>query len=101
MTDVLDILQERGFVQQCTDRQALAELLARESVTFYVGFDPTATSLHAGSLVPIMAMAHLQRAGHRPLALVGGGTAMVGDPSGKTEMRQLLTREEIAIVEKG
>lgn len=93
--DALRILAERGFVQQATDLEGLGRLLQKQRVTFYNGFDPTADSLHVGHLLPIMAMAHLQRAGHRPLALVGGGTAMVGDPSGKTEMRQLLTREEI------
>jgi tyrosyl-tRNA synthetase len=94
--DALQILSERGFIQQCTDREGLQKLVREQSVTFYNGFDPTAESLHVGHLLPIMAMAHLQRAGHRPLALVGGGTALVGDPSGKTEMRQLLSPEEIA-----
>jgi tyrosyl-tRNA synthetase len=96
MSSAFEILQERGFVQQCTDEQALRKLLAGPPVVFYAGFDPTADSLHAGSLVPIMAMAHLQRAGHTPLAIIGGGTALVGDPSGKTEMRQLLSAEDIA-----
>jgi tyrosyl-tRNA synthetase len=93
--DALQILGERGFIQQCTDQEGLARLLLEQRVTFYNGFDPTADSLHVGHLLPLMAMAHLQRAGHRPLALVGGGTALVGDPSGRTEMRQLLSREEI------
>ncbi len=96
MTSAFDVLQERGFVQQCTDTEAVRKLLAKPPVVFYAGFDPTAPSLHAGSLVPIMAMAHLQRAGHTPMAVIGGGTAMVGDPSGKTEMRRLLTPEDIA-----
>src|SRR3954451_13963207 len=96
MPSVLDILRERGFVQQCTDEKALEELLDQEPVSFYCGFDPTAESLHCGSLMPIMAMAHLQRAGHKPIAIIGGGTAMVGDPSGKTEMRKMLTTDEIA-----
>ncbi len=91
---VLDVLQERGFVEQMTDEPGARDLLARPA-TCYIGFDPTASSFHVGSLVPIMALAHLQRAGHRPIALVGGGTAMIGDPSGKTELRQLLTREDI------
>jgi tyrosyl-tRNA synthetase len=95
-SSVLTTLRERGFVQQCTDADGLEKLLAGAKVVFYAGFDPTADSLHAGSLVPIMAMAHLQRAGHTPIAVIGGGTAMVGDPSGKTEMRQILSREEIA-----
>jgi len=90
-----DILAQRGFVAQVTDDQALREAFQAGPVTFYVGFDSTATSLHAGSLVPIMAMMHLQRAGHRPIGLVGGGTTMVGDPSGKTEMRQMLSEEKI------
>ena len=92
---VLTTLRERGFVQQCTDADGLEKLLAGNKVVFYAGFDPTADSLHAGSLMPIMAMTHLQRAGHIPIAVIGGGTAMVGDPSGKTEMRRLLSRQEI------
>ncbi|MGE5598034.1 MAG: tyrosine--tRNA ligase, partial [Bacteroidota bacterium] len=95
MSDVYEILQERGFIQQTTHAEPLRELLRREQVTFYVGFDPTADSLHVGSVLPIMAMAHLQRAGHRPIVLLGGGTAMIGDPSGKTELRQMLSRETI------
>ena len=92
----LETLESRGFLQQCTNLDRVREILSSESVTFYVGFDPTADSLHAGSLVPIMAMAWLQRAGHRVVAIVGGGTARVGDPSGKNEMRKLLTDETIA-----
>jgi tyrosyl-tRNA synthetase len=90
-----EALAERGFVKQCTDEGALKALLDKETVTFYAGFDPTADSLHAGSLVPIMAMAHLQRAGHQPIAIIGGGTTMIGDPSGKTEMRKLMSQETI------
>jgi tyrosyl-tRNA synthetase len=93
---VFEILQERGFVQQTTHQEPLMEILNREKVTFYIGFDPTADSLHVGSMLPIMAMAHMQRAGHRPITILGGGTAMIGDPSGKTEMRQMLTQEVIA-----
>jgi tyrosyl-tRNA synthetase len=89
--NVLDILRERGFIDQTTHDQALSECLDQGNVTCYIGFDPTAASLHVGSLVPIMSLAHMQRQGHRPIALVGGGTGMVGDPSGKTEMRKLLT----------
>lgn len=85
----------RGFFEQCTDEVALAELMAAGPVTGYAGFDPTADSLHIGSLVPIMGLLHLQRHGHRPLAIVGGGTAMVGDPSGRTELRRLLTVQDI------
>ena len=90
-----DILKERGFVYQVTDEEGIRKLFNKKRVTAYIGFDPTADSLHAGSLVPIMALAHIQRAGHRPIALVGGGTGMVGDPSGKTETRKLLSIEEI------
>jgi tyrosyl-tRNA synthetase len=93
--DVLHSLRERGFVQQISDEAAFAALLSKGQVTFYAGFDPTASSLHVGSMIPLMAMAHLAQAGHRPVALLGGGTAMVGDPSGKTELRQMLTVETI------
>jgi tyrosyl-tRNA synthetase len=93
--NVYDVLKERGFIAQVSDEEAVREMLAGDPVTFYIGYDSTATSLHAGSLVPIMAMVHLQKAGHRPIAIVGGGTTMVGDPSGKTEMRQLLDEEAI------
>ena len=85
------ILKERGFLYQTTDDHAIEKLLGEKKVTCYIGFDATADSLHIGSLVPIMALKHMQQAGHRPIALLGGGTTMVGDPSGKTEMRQLLT----------
>ncbi len=91
----LEILQERGFVQQCTDLEALERLLETEQVTFYVGVDPTGKSLHIGHMVPFFAMHHLQKAGHRPIALVGGGTSMIGDPSGKSDMRKMLTIEQI------
>lgn len=96
MDNVFDTLKARGFVRQCTGEEDVARLLAEKQITYYVGFDPTADSLHAGSLVPVMAMAHLQRAGHQPIAIIGGGTTMIGDPSDKTEMRQLLPREQIA-----
>src|SRR5436853_47572 len=96
MPSVLESLKERGFFQQCTDEAGVDKLLSSGPVVFYCGFDPTAESLHCGSLVPIMTMAHLQRAGHHPIAIIGGGTAMVGDPSGKTEMRKMLTPEDIA-----
>ncbi len=94
MRNVLDTFEERGFVEQVTDREELLKALG-DPTTCYIGFDPTASSLHVGSLVPIMSLAHMQRAGHRPIALVGGGTTLVGDPSGKTEMRRLMSREEI------
>ena len=92
---MLDVLRERGFVQQVSDEPGLAASLGKGQVTFYAGFDPTAPSLHVGSMIPLMAMAHLARAGHRPIALLGGGTAMVGDPSGRTELRQMMTVETI------
>jgi len=90
-----DVLYERGFIEQVTDEGPVRELLKGEKITCYIGFDPTAASLHIGSLVPIMSLVHMQRCGHSPIALVGGGTALIGDPSGKTEMRRILTREEI------
>ena len=95
MKSAYEILKERGFVEQITDEALITELFAKGPVTCYIGFDPTATSLHIGSLVPIMALAHMQQTGNRPIALVGGGTGLIGDPSGKTEMRQVLTREQI------
>jgi len=93
--NVYDELKERGFIAQVSDEAAVRRMLGGEVVTFYVGFDSTAMSLHAGSLVPVMAMVHLRRAGHRAIAVVGGGTTMVGDPSGKSEMRQLLDEATI------
>jgi tyrosyl-tRNA synthetase len=93
--DALEILRARGFVQQISDEPALAARLRAQKLTFYAGFDPTAASLHVGSLIPLLAMAHLARAGHRAIAVLGGGTAMIGDPSGKTELRQLITQETI------
>ena len=95
MDTAFDVLQARGFVQQVTHPEVLRERLQNERVTFYIGFDPTASSFHVGNLLPIMAMVHMQRAGHRPIAILGGGTALVGDPSGKTEMRQMLTYDTI------
>jgi tyrosyl-tRNA synthetase len=94
--DALALLRARGFVQQITDEAALGARLGAGQVTFYAGFDPTAASLHVGSAIPLMAMAHLARAGHRPIAVLGGGTAMVGDPSGKSEMRQIISADTIA-----
>ena len=95
-TNVFDTLKERGFIAQTTHEDKIRELLGNESVTFYIGFDPTADSLHVGHLLQLIVMSHMQRAGHRPIAILGGGTAMVGDPSGKTDMRKMLTREEIS-----
>ncbi|PID81623.1 tyrosine--tRNA ligase [bacterium DOLJORAL78_65_58] len=93
--NLIDEMKWRGFFEQCTDEEGLRKLLAEEKVTAYAGFDPTADSLHVGSLLPIMGLVHIQRHGHRPIGIVGGGTAMVGDPSGKTELRQMLTLDQI------
>ncbi|MCR4431039.1 MAG: tyrosine--tRNA ligase [Tepidanaerobacteraceae bacterium] len=95
MDNVYDILKERGFIEQATHEEEIRELLGREKVVFYIGFDPTADSLHVGHLLQMIAMTHMQKAGHVPIVLLGGGTAMVGDPSGKTEMRMMLSREQI------
>jgi tyrosyl-tRNA synthetase len=95
MLKLIDIFRERGFIDQRTHGKALDQYLEAGQVTCYIGFDPTASSLHVGSLVPIMSLAHMQKHGHRPIALIGGGTGLVGDPSGKTEMRQLLTPEMV------
>ena len=95
MKSAYEILKERGFIEQVTDEALIKKLFAEGGVTCYIGFDPTATSLHIGSLVPIMALAHMQANGNKPIALVGGGTGLIGDPSGKTEMRQVLTRDQI------
>ncbi|MBS3950764.1 MAG: tyrosine--tRNA ligase, partial [Peptococcaceae bacterium] len=101
MVNVIDVLAERGFIKQTTHDEPLRKLLSDQSVTVYTGFDPTADSLHVGHIVAIMALAHMQRHGHRPIAILGGGTALIGDPSGKTELRQMLTREQIAQNVKG
>ncbi len=93
--NVYDILKERGFIAQLTHEEEIKKLLEDEKVTFYIGFDPTADSLHVGHFLQMMVMAHMQRAGHKPIALIGGGTAMVGDPSGRTDMRKMMTRETI------
>ena len=93
---VLDTLQERGFIKQMSHENEIKELLEKEKITFYIGFDPTADSLHVGHFIALMMMSHMQRAGHRPIVLLGGGTGMVGDPSGKDEMRKMLTPEFIA-----
>ncbi len=93
--DVFETLQARGFVSQCSNEEGLRELLNSRPCTFYIGFDPTASSLHVGHLMQLFSMAHLQKAGHIPIALVGGGTSRIGDPSGKTEMRRILPIETI------
>ena len=94
-SEFLNIVSERGFVHQCTDRDALDAAMAKGTVTAYIGFDCTAPSLHVGSLVPIMMLRHLQKAGHKPIVLMGGGTTKVGDPSGKDESRQMLSADDI------
>lgn len=95
MSSVFETLKERGYIAQLTHEEAIKETLEKERITFYIGFDPTADSLHVGHFIQMMVMAHMQRAGHRPIAILGGGTTMVGDPSGKTDMRKMLTREVI------
>jgi tyrosyl-tRNA synthetase len=91
MPNVIEVMRDRGFIEQVTHDQELTDYARSDHVSCYIGFDPTAASLHVGHLVPIMALAHMQRHGHQPIALVGGGTGLVGDPSGKTEMRKMLT----------
>lgn len=95
MKNAYEILKERGFIEQVTDEALISGLFKNGPVTCYIGFDPTASSLHIGSLVPIMALSHMQKSDNKPIALVGGGTGLIGDPSGKTEMRQVLTEEQI------
>ncbi len=94
--NVYDVLEERGFLKQCSHPEELRELLSKEKVTFYIGFDPTADSLHIGHYVALMTMAHMQRAGHKPIVLLGNGTAFIGDPSGKTDMRTMMSKETLA-----
>lgn len=93
--NVFDVLKERGLIAQCTHEEEIRELLGKEKVTFYIGFDPTADSLHVGHFLQMVVMRHMQMHGHRPIALVGGGTGHVGDPSGRTDMRQMMTEEVI------
>ena len=95
MSNVFDVLMERGFIEQVTHEEEVRNLLEKESVAFYIGFDPTANSLHVGHFLQVIVMMRMQQAGHRPIAVLGGGTAMVGDPSGRSDMRQLLTLETI------
>ena len=92
---ILDELEKRGYIEQTTDREGLEKLLEEEKVSFYVGIDPTADSMHIGHFVSLMVASRLQKAGHRPIILMGGGTAAIGDPSGRTDMRKMLTREEL------
>ena len=93
--NVYDVLEERGFIQQCTHPEELKELLGTKKISFYIGFDPTADSLHVGHFLTVMAMSHLQKHGHKPIALMGGGTGMIGDPTDRIEMRKILTPEQI------
>lgn len=95
MTNVFNILKERGYIDQATYEDELKDLLGSEPVTFYIGFDATADSLTLGHFVQIMVMMHMQKAGHKPIALLGGGTTLIGDPSGRTDMRKMLTKETI------
>lgn len=95
MSNIFDTLKERGFIEQATHEEEIKELLGKEKVTFYIGFDPTADSLTVGHFLTVMAMSHMQKAGHRPIALVGGGTGMVGDPTDRTDMRRMMSDEEI------
>ena len=95
MSSVLDVLRERGYIEQITHPEELEELLSNKKVPFYIGFDPTADSLHVGHFVSMMVASHMQKAGHKPIILIGGGTVSIGDPSGKTDMRRMMSREEI------
>jgi tyrosyl-tRNA synthetase len=95
MANVYDILKERGYIEQATHEEEIRDLLEKEKITFYIGFDPTADSLHVGHFVQVMVMMHLQKAGHQPIALFGGGTGMIGDPSGRTDLRKMLTKEQV------
>ena len=95
MENAFEVLKERGFIEQLTHPEEIEELFGKEKITFYIGFDPTADSLHVGHFLTVMAMSHMQRCGHRPICLMGGGTGMVGDPTGKTDMRRMMTVEEI------
>ncbi len=97
--NVFDVLKERGLIKQTTHEDEIRELLGKEQVTFYIGFDPTADSLHVGHFMQIIVMMYMQKYGHKPIVLIGGGTTMVGDPSGRTDMRQMITKE--AILENG
>ena len=95
MENVFDVFRERGLIAQVTDEEAVRDLLGQEKITFYTGFDATADSLHVGHFMQLIVMRHMQQAGHRPIILLGGGTTMVGDPTGKTDMRKMLSKEQI------
>lgn len=94
-TNIMDTLKARGFIKQVVFEDELYEMLGKESVPFYIGFDPTADSLHVGHFLALMAMSHMQKAGHKPIVLIGGGTGKIGDPSGRTDMRRMMTNETI------
>ena len=95
MSNIFEELTQRGYTEQLTHPEEIKNLLDNESISFYIGFDPTADSLHVGHFISLMVASHMQKAGHRPIILIGGGTATIGDPSGKTDMRRMLSREEI------
>ena len=95
-TNVFDVLKERGFIEQCTHEEEIRALLGNEKIRFYIGFDPTADSLHVGHFMQVIIMMYMQKFGHTPIVLIGAGTTMVGDPSGRTDMRQMMTEETIA-----
>ena len=95
MKNIIEILEERGYVEQLTHEKDLREILSKEKISFYIGFDPTADSLHVGHFISMMVASQMQKAGHKPIILIGGGTASIGDPSGKTDMRKMMTRETI------
>ena len=95
MTDIIKELEERGYIEQLTHEEEIRKLFQKESVSFYIGIDPTANSMHIGHFVALMVASRLQKAGHKPIILMGGGTATIGDPSGRTDMRQMLTREQL------
>ncbi len=95
MKNVFDVLKERGLIAQMTHEEEIKKLLAEKKITFYIGFDPTADSLHIGHFMQLVVMKHMQNAGHRPIILLGGGTTMIGDPTGKTDMRPMISREDI------
>jgi len=93
--NVYDVLKERGFIEQCTNEEEVRELLGKEKIRFYIGFDPTADCLHVGHFMQVIIMMYMQKYGHTPIVLIGGGTGMVGDPSGRTDMRQMMTPETV------
>ena len=95
MSNIFEELTQRGYTEQLTHPEEIKNLLDNESISFYIGFDPTADSLHVGHFISLMVASHMQKAGHRPIILIGGGTATIGDPSGKTDMRRMMSREEI------